>query len=289
MRTPLRGLALALAATLTTASVPAQEEDPEAITLADGRAALEELEQSFGQAQQEWYGVYGAARTDEERQTALESRPNPDEWAQSFLALADEHPGTDVAADALVWVARFADDAKATALERLAADHLDEPVLAELCQQFWYAASEPARAFLEACLEGSPHEDVKAQAHYSLGKVWMNRASLARRLASDPGQRETFAEHYAAELLDLVAETGVEANQAKAEKILERVASDYADLEYFRGRTLGSKAEADLFELRHLNVGQVAPEIEGESIQGEPMKLSDFRGKVVVLDFWGHW
>jgi len=36
-------------------------------------------------------------------------------------------------------------------------------------------------------------------------------------------------------------------------------------------------------------VGQVAPEIEGEDLDGVPFKLSDYRGKVVVLDFWGNW
>jgi hypothetical protein len=36
-------------------------------------------------------------------------------------------------------------------------------------------------------------------------------------------------------------------------------------------------------------VGQIVPEIAGEDIDGIPFKLSDYRGKVVVLDFWGHW
>jgi cytochrome oxidase Cu insertion factor (SCO1/SenC/PrrC family) len=36
-------------------------------------------------------------------------------------------------------------------------------------------------------------------------------------------------------------------------------------------------------------VGDVAPEIEGEDIDGVPFKLSDYRGQVVVLDFWGDW
>jgi hypothetical protein len=35
--------------------------------------------------------------------------------------------------------------------------------------------------------------------------------------------------------------------------------------------------------------GQLAPEIAREDIDGVPFKLSDYRGKVVVLDFWGHW
>jgi len=36
-------------------------------------------------------------------------------------------------------------------------------------------------------------------------------------------------------------------------------------------------------------VGRPAPEIIGKDLDGKPMKLSDFRGKVVMLDFWGDW
>jgi hypothetical protein len=38
-----------------------------------------------------------------------------------------------------------------------------------------------------------------------------------------------------------------------------------------------------------LAVGSTAPEIKGKDANGKPLKLSDFRGKVVVLDFWGDW
>jgi hypothetical protein len=36
-------------------------------------------------------------------------------------------------------------------------------------------------------------------------------------------------------------------------------------------------------------VGKVAPEIVGRDVDGKRFKLSDYRGKVVLLDFWGHW
>jgi cytochrome oxidase Cu insertion factor (SCO1/SenC/PrrC family) len=36
-------------------------------------------------------------------------------------------------------------------------------------------------------------------------------------------------------------------------------------------------------------IGRPAPEIEGEDLDGKTFKLSDYRGKVVVLDFWGNW
>lgn len=35
--------------------------------------------------------------------------------------------------------------------------------------------------------------------------------------------------------------------------------------------------------------GKAAPEIEGEDVEGKRFKLSDYRGKVVLLDFWGDW
>jgi thiol-disulfide isomerase/thioredoxin len=41
--------------------------------------------------------------------------------------------------------------------------------------------------------------------------------------------------------------------------------------------------------LRGIHVGNIAREIEGVDVDGEHFKLSDYRGKVVVLDFWGNW
>jgi hypothetical protein len=38
-----------------------------------------------------------------------------------------------------------------------------------------------------------------------------------------------------------------------------------------------------------LEPGMVAPPIEGLDTSGNPMRLIDFRGKIVVLDFWGDW
>jgi len=36
-------------------------------------------------------------------------------------------------------------------------------------------------------------------------------------------------------------------------------------------------------------IGKPAPEISGEDLDGQQFKLSDYRGKVVLLDFWGNW
>ena len=39
-------------------------------------------------------------------------------------------------------------------------------------------------------------------------------------------------------------------------------------------------------EIRDLAIGKPAPEIAGEDVNGQPMTLSSFRGKVVCLIFW---
>ena len=36
-------------------------------------------------------------------------------------------------------------------------------------------------------------------------------------------------------------------------------------------------------------VGNICPEISGADVDGNPIRLSDFKGKVVLVDFWGTW
>lgn len=79
---------------------------------------------------------------------------------------------------------------------------------------------------------------------------------------------------------------------AEAEKAFEAVLKDYADCRRLireNARLLGEEAQQELFELRHLRIGKGAPDIEGEDLDGANFKLSDYRGKVVVIDFWGDW
>lgn len=56
-----------------------------------------------------------------------------------------------------------------------------------------------------------------------------------------------------------------------------------------RRSTLGRVAEARLDDWHNLAVGKSAPEIGGVDAHGVPLKLSDYRGKVVVVAFWGTW
>ena len=49
------------------------------------------------------------------------------------------------------------------------------------------------------------------------------------------------------------------------------------------------RAKGALFEVERLQVGMVAPDIVAEDLDGVTFRLSDYRGKVVMLDFWGDW
>jgi len=76
----------------------------------------------------------------------------------------------------------------------------------------------------------------------------------------------------------------------EASRLFERAIAEFADLKsQGSGRSLAEIARSDLQELRELSVGRVAPEITGTDADGGGFKLSDYRGKVVVLTFSGNW
>jgi hypothetical protein len=72
----------------------------------------------------------------------------------------------------------------------------------------------------------------------------------------------------------------------ESERLLEEAAGKYADVPIPREGTVGKMAKGIMFQARHLAIGKAAPEIEGVDQDGKRFKLSDYRGKVVLLDFW---
>ena len=74
--------------------------------------------------------------------------------------------------------------------------------------------------------------------------------------------------------------------RAECEKLLRRASDQFGDVKLAVGGTVGNKARLELDDILHLAVGKVAPKIEGQDQDGNKFKLSDYRGKVVLLDFW---
>lgn len=54
------------------------------------------------------------------------------------------------------------------------------------------------------------------------------------------------------------------------------------------GSFLASLSNA-LLAAEEIALGKPAPEIDGKDIDGKTFRLSDHRGKVVLLTFWGDW
>ncbi len=77
-----------------------------------------------------------------------------------------------------------------------------------------------------------------------------------------------------------------------AEAGLKAVAKDFGDVEIPMGRkseTIAKAAETQLFFLNNLTVGKKLPDSEVEGLDGKKVKISDYKGKVVVLDIWATW
>src|SRR5690606_35082369 len=51
----------------------------------------------------------------------------------------------------------------------------------------------------------------------------------------------------------------------------------------------GKELAAEIAKLKSGSVGATATDFSGMDIQGKPLKLSDYRGKYVLLDFWASW
>jgi peroxiredoxin len=79
--------------------------------------------------------------------------------------------------------------------------------------------------------------------------------------------------------------------RAEAFRLLEEVIHDHSDEPYDtrRGTTFGQKARELFDEWANLAVGQPAPSFEGKDLAEKPVKLADYRGRVVVLVFWASW
>jgi hypothetical protein len=224
---------------------------------------LAALIERFNKQQNEVYDAYQAAEGEEQRAEILKGLPGK-EFVPEFRAVAQEAKGTDTAVKAWLWVLRLSeDDAKqgAEVLQVLLAEHIQSPALAELSGQLRYGANTYGEATvidtLRVLVEDSPHEKVRAGALFTLGGVLLESAKAE--------------------------------NKAEGRDCFEAVIAEYGELAYRGSSTYAKAAQGYLYELDHLQIGMAAPEFESVDENGVPWKLSDYRGKVVVVDFWGFW
>ncbi len=181
-----------------------------------------------------------------------------------FKAFAKEHRGTEPEARAILWLVqnswwlRSEGKMESTSLplaEDLLARHPKSRHLGLLIEYQYVFAKKDKAPLFEKVYGVASDKSVKAAAQFGLARL-----QSARLEDGSPNP------HYALLL------------------------KSYADTPW-RATTFGAIADAYLNPLKpgDLQVGKSAPEIAGVDENGKPMKLSSFRGRVVLLDFWGEW
>jgi hypothetical protein len=220
--------------------------------------------------------------------------------AQKFLELAEAHPNDPIALDALmqaVWQVNTTpwpvelvgeDTARARAFERIQRDHLRSDKLGPLCQRVSYGFCQEYETFLRAVLEKNPHKDVQATAILSLAHFLNNRLQRLDLCKEQQELAKEFAGLYGQGYLAQLQRQGRAQALKEVEAAFEQAAEQYPDVKLPGGDTVAERAKAELFAIRNLSVGKVAPDIEGEDQDGKRFNLSDYRGKVVLLDFWSY-
>lgn len=191
----------------------------------------------------------------------------PDKFAAvkaDYEAFAEANAGTEEALTALLfllrntWWEREAGTMSASAgrlVERILDGYAASPRLALLIETKYVLSAEQRTSVFGKLLEESPHDGVRAEA----------------LLALATGQKRADPEAAKARFAELLARFGT---------VERRGVIPYS--EYAQAH-LSPHAPADLA------IGATAPEIGGRDLDGNPLRLSDLRGKVVVLDFWGDW
>jgi hypothetical protein len=257
-------------------------------------ARIAAIEQELETAQTAFFKEYSAAKTDEERQQLFKEKyPRPEKWFPVLYEIAKSAPKTKGAEAALLWIVGHGGRSASAgeALDILGRDHLESEGVSSLASALVTSGSPKAEEFLKTLETRNPHKNVKGRALYARAELRRNLASMAEEIqkVKDPKELAEIESEIPKDELARLRALDLAKNEKEVEAILDQVVAKYADVEASEGVTLGDRARADLFEIRNLAIGKVAPDIEGNDVAGKPFKLSDHKGKVVVLDFWGHW
>lgn len=272
------GLALAVSAVADDTPKPA-DAPPKKGEAKSPAARLKAIKKEVADAQAEYYKAAGSAdrkkKEDVEKVQKLyqEFNKKQQKGQAEALKIAETSPKSAAGLEALQWLLTtpqtyYTTDGK-TAMELMAKHYAASPKVAPVVRMLGrYPLPEglPAvaarTALLKAVVEKNPDRTARGYAAMGLASQAVNKYTQADR------QKKPDADKLA----------------VAAEKQLEALTKNYGNVP-----GVGQWAKGELFELQHLRIGKAAPDISGEDLDGTKFKLSDYRGKVVVLDFWGDW
>lgn len=205
----------------------------------------------------------------------------------SVLALVEQSDEPAEKVDLLIWIDQNgSDESSEKARNELLTNHLDSEKISGLIQSLFRSPSAESEEVLRTIIAKSPHDSVKAAATMGLSNML---GSLKRLEGMDDSSRERVAEMIGE---DFIAKWTPEAIAKESDLLLESLVENYSDVPVAGSRnneTYGDMVEGMVFAKNHLQIGSTVEDIVANDLDGEEFKLSDYRGKVVVLDFWGDW
>lgn len=207
-----------------------------------------------------------------------------------FLDVAEKYAGTKPALDSLTWVLkRFESGPHADrAITLLIKAHASQ---AEVEQLYLHIGNNPSLkvdAFYRTVIAANKSPSAIGRAHFRLGNYLVRQAEISREIRANPDSLDKFKLFYGATLTEHLQVVDLAELRKEALKQYTAAVEKYPKVRTYKGE-LSELAGREKFKIEHLSVGGNAPEIAGQDISGKPMKLSDYRGKVVLLDFWGDW
>lgn len=217
-------------------------------------------------------------------------------FSRNALALAQEEsesPDAPKALRAVIVIGKAGPQAEA-AIDQLRRDWLLRPEVAIACLQIGSSSVPRAEALLRDILKQNPDRTARGLACWALALKLDGLSRVPSRVAEDEQLARRGEATYGREFLaDLERRQPELASEAAS--LFERVVGEFADVKMYvepqfdNGKVLGPSAQKWLDQHNELAVGKPAPAIDAKGLDGAKFKLSDYRGKVVVVDFWGSW
>lgn len=250
-------------------------------------------QQAYDQLQKEYQAELAALRKEVEKleskqdQVQLLLSKNPaSKYVEKHLELAKNYRATPAAMDALLFVIGLTKDKqKNDAMMMLLEQHADDLSLDKMAESF---KREVPSQYIEnwylKMIELANRDSDKAAVRYHYAKYVSQFSLFKRTLEMNP----QVASKLSQEQIDYIGRPRSEEQQKAMAGHLRTIIDQFADVP-IDNTTYGALATKQLFDLENLQVGQIAPDIVGNDLDGVEFRLSDYRGKVVLLDFWGHW
>jgi hypothetical protein len=256
--------------TLIVAPLAAQDlaVEPQASDAAQQGAAdlFDSLSSEYQAAMEDWMKEARAiaAAAEESGAKSFDFPERPDgEFLPRFQKAAEQFTGTEGAVPFLSWILQNSgrnQDAAKAALKTIAANHIASKELESIAGTLPYlnymVGAEEAKVFIAKLEKNSASPFVKAVAAYSLRAEVLKSAPIG----------------------------SAEYKKARAEvmELAKMVKGDNAKM-------LDDMVLSEIKVREQFATGNVAPDISGIDLDGVEFKLSDYMGKVIMVDFWGDW